>query len=65
MSENKIQDYEVINAMQRYGGGFVSQLGHAAALADSDNLRRIKETWADYWAGYTQLVKEMRKETKP
>lgn len=46
-----------MQAMERYGGGFVKTLA-AIARADAENLAKIKATWPEYWAKYEQLVKE-------
>lgn len=45
-------DLEVLHAMRINGGGFLSALAEAGFLADSDNLRRIKAAWPEYWHGY-------------
>ena len=46
----------VIDAMQRWGGGFVQSLAQAARRADSENLRRIKAAWPEYWRQYAELA---------
>lgn len=51
------QDLAVIEAMEKYGGSFVVALAQAARRADSTNLAKIKETWADYWQQYTEMAK--------
>jgi predicted oxidoreductase (fatty acid repression mutant protein) len=49
-------DYEeamiVANAMNKYGGSFVRSLGTCLSHADSDNTRRIKEAFPEYWETY-------------
>ena len=50
-------DIETIDAMRRYGGGFVKALAEAAARADDENLQLIKGTWAEYWERYADLAK--------
>lgn len=50
------EDIKVVDAMKQYGGGFVNALAEAAMRADSDNLRRIKETWPEYWDEHKQLA---------
>ena len=42
----------VAQAMIRYGGGFVKQLGVALMLADLVNQKKIKDTWPEYWETY-------------
>lgn len=54
------QDIEVVEAMRRYGGGFVKALAEAVALADSVNLERIKNAFPEFWKGYRDLARQMR-----
>ena len=51
-----LADSVIIETMLRYGGGFAKALARAAELADSDNLRRIKQGWPDYWRRYSALA---------
>ena len=37
------EDVEVINAMRRFGGGFVKTLAELAGRADDANLARVRE----------------------
>lgn len=48
-------DLKTVNAMIRYGGGFVRALGEAASRADDENLERIKQAFPEYWSNYTAL----------
>lgn len=54
MSES---DMKVIQAMIRFGGSFVSNLGKAALSADANNLQRIKDAFPEYWEQYTEMAK--------
>ena len=61
-----LDDFYVIRAMSRYGGSFVRQLAEAARYADDNNLARIKQTWPEYWAQYTEMGRQLeQEETKP
>lgn len=51
------QDYKTVEAMEKYGGSFVKALATLARHADPENLRRIKETWSQYWATYSKMLK--------
>jgi hypothetical protein len=51
----QVADAAVIEAMLHNGGGFVKALAEAAARADSDNLRRIKLAWPEYWEQYSKI----------
>ena len=53
--------FEVATAMQKFGGGFVKALGKALIRADSDNTRRIKEAFPEYWAKYLKLYETLEK----
>lgn len=53
-----VTDRDVADAMVRFGGGFVTALGHAFRHADLENQRKIKETWPEYWERYTQTAKQ-------
>ena len=50
-------DALVVDAMEMYGGSFVSALARTARYADDRNLMRIKDTWADYWKEYSDIAK--------
>lgn len=50
-----VTDLEVIDSMATYGGSFVKCLAETARRADPDNLRRIKETWPEYWSQYSKM----------
>lgn len=53
--QNPDDDLKTSAAMIRYGGSFVAALGDAARQADSDNLRRLKEAFPDYWKKYRAM----------
>lgn len=52
-------DKKTIETMIEYGGSFVRKLGAAALVADDQNLRRIKNTWPEYWDQYTRMAKQL------
>lgn len=62
------RDIWTIDAMEKWGGSFVKQLGALARHADAQNLQKIKATWPEYWADYEAkgmaLEKENEKESK-
>jgi len=47
-----VKDYDIAEAMVKYGGHFVQQLGKAFMFADANNQKRLKNAFADYWATY-------------
>ncbi|MEY4442577.1 MAG: hypothetical protein RL442_1577 [Pseudomonadota bacterium] len=54
-----ITDRDVARTMQEYGGSFVRALGHAALQADPENLRKVKDTWPDYWSKYQEMAQQI------
>lgn len=50
------EDWETLEAMERFGGGFVRQLAKLAAVADPVNFLKIKATWPNYFAEYADMV---------
>ena len=57
--KNQVTDKKTIETMMEYGGSFVRKLGAAALVADDQNLRRIKNTWPEYWDQYTRMAKQL------
>jgi len=51
----KVIDYDIAQQMIRYGGSFVGALGEAVIRADSDNLRRLREAFPEYWEEYSEF----------
>lgn len=62
--EQANRDYWTIEAMQKYGGSFVSNLGRAAAHADSINLAKIKDAFPDEWNEMEKFGQIMEEEAK-
>lgn len=58
------RDSWTLDAMDKYGGGFVKKLADLARHADPDNLKAIKKTWANYWKTYTLLGIDLEKARK-
>lgn len=46
------EDFQVVEAMEKYGGSFVKALAQLCHRADPVNLQKIKYTWPDYWEEY-------------
>lgn len=45
-------EFEVVEEMERRGGGFVRSLAEAFKRADEHNFRRLRSAFADYWSDY-------------
>ena len=54
-------DWEIVQAMERYGGSFIQALAVLSHRADEDNLRRIKAAWPEYWQQYSEMAELSRK----
>jgi hypothetical protein len=53
MNEKDLDDkLRVQENMIKYGGSFVEKLGHALSCADSNNTKRIKRAFPEYWNKY-------------
>jgi hypothetical protein len=50
------EDLHVVDAMIRFGGGFVSALGKAWIRADADNERRLRAAFPEVWREYQQVA---------
>ena len=46
----------MVDAMLRYGGGFVKALSECFILADRDNLARLYATFPEYVKQYTEMA---------
>jgi hypothetical protein len=51
-----LTDYDVIEAMVRYGGSFVRSLGQLYRQADADNQRRLREAFQEYFTEYRDIA---------
>jgi len=49
-------EYDVTEAMLKYGGSFVQQLARLIRLADADNKRRLVDAFPEYLAEYRVLA---------
>lgn len=49
-------DYQIIEAMQRYGGSFAQALGVAMSRADMFNFARLKKAFPEYWEDYKIFI---------
>ena len=53
---DQVTDYEIVNAMIKYGGGFVSDLGKLYYKADSNNQEKLKLAFPEYWKQYKNIA---------
>lgn len=53
-------DEETLAAMEKYGGSFVKIIALAAKVADSDNFKRLKTAFPEYWEKYGEMARMSR-----
>jgi hypothetical protein len=51
-------DHDVTEAMIKFGGGFVQQLGQLYRRGDSDNRKRLLAAFPEYWQTYKRIAIE-------
>ena len=56
--DKQITDYDVLAAMEKFGGSFASHLATAGMHANAQNLARIKVAFAGLWAIYRNLAEQ-------
>ncbi len=49
----KTEDWKTLEAMRRYGGGFVHALATAAMHADDNNYAKLKAAFPELWLQYS------------
>jgi hypothetical protein len=54
------REEDIIEAMLRYGGGFVSKLGALYRQADTHNQAILRSAFAHYWREYAEIVEQRR-----
>ncbi len=62
----EIMNWEITEAMIKYGGSFVKGLGELHRKADDINKIRLKKAFPEYWAEYKEIaindkIREMNK----
>jgi len=50
-------DYAIVEAMLRYGGGFVADLGALFRRADAVNQAILKTAFAHVWREYAEIAR--------
>ena len=52
-----MKDSEVLEAMYRYGGGFVQALARCFSAADADNRSRLLAAFPELWEKYREFAR--------
>jgi hypothetical protein len=52
-----VNDYEIVQAMQTYGGSFVQALATAFQCADHQHQARLKAAFPELWQQYDDLAR--------
>lgn len=58
------KDWWITEAMRRYGGGFVRDLGELWRRGDPDNQKKLKSAFSEYWERYAEIAKLKKEEMK-
>jgi hypothetical protein len=61
MPSSEITDYDIIDEMERTGGGYVKALAGAYRRADDDNRRLLQPAFDKYRDEYAQRAAERRR----
>jgi hypothetical protein len=51
------EEYNVVDAMDDFGGSFVKSLAQCFRQADDNNFRKLKEAFSNYWSQYEKMAK--------
>lgn len=51
-----ISDYDVIEAMLKYGGSFIQSLARCWQAGDYINQEKLKTAFPEYWSQYSSLA---------
>lgn len=54
------QEGEIIEAMKKYGGSFVHALSTCFLFADSDNFKKLRHAFPEYWEEYREMVERTK-----
>lgn len=55
-----VKTYWTLEAMRKFGGGFVKLIGNLGAHADEDNILRMKKAWPEYWERYEKMGQSLQ-----
>jgi pyruvate/2-oxoacid:ferredoxin oxidoreductase beta subunit len=50
------EEFEVVEAMSKYGGSFVQALAECFHRADSNNFEKLKNAFPEYWKQYEEMA---------
>ena len=61
MAETESRDelVAIANAMVTFGGSFLQNIGRALLVADTDNVRRIRTAFPEYWDHYRYVSRQI------
>lgn len=58
------ENWEITEAMIRFGGSFVKALGNLWRIGDLSNRARLQNAFGAYWNEYAEIVKMKRNDAK-
>ena len=62
---NEDLDWEITEAMIRYGGSFVHGLGRLFRMADATNKAKLQTAFPEYWIKYRDIAAVRKSEDGP
>lgn len=62
MTEGEI---EVVEAMERWGGGFVQALAECFRRADVHNFKILRASFPEYWTTYSEMARKAKHTGSP
>lgn len=51
-------EYEVVRAMEKFGGSFVKALAECFGRADAINFEKLRTTFPEIWNEYREIVEK-------
>lgn len=58
---NMTNDPKILEAMERYGGGFASAIARAARRADRSNYTRLRAAFPDLWWQFAEMAEQLER----
>jgi hypothetical protein len=54
-------EWEILEAMEKYGGNFIQQLARLYRAADMENKRKLTSTFENYFQKYDEVATQVHK----
>lgn len=57
------KNYDIVEAMETYGGSFVQALAKCFLHADYQNFSKLKKAFPEYWNEYAEMAQKQNETT--